>query len=156
MQRAMSAAAMTRTSSLKESLSASLPLSCLNQREITNRDLFFSVLLALKDLLEFVSRVQVLGVIVSMERIFRFGVLYMGKGIILGFISRRTCSLFPFADNTYSLWFLDSRPPPLHTSLQSRFSSHCVLGNYTILLNFLVCLQKLRCQDWSLLWSSSQ
>jgi len=74
---------MTRTSSLKESFSASLPLSCLNQREITNRDLFFSVLLTLKDWLEFVSRVQVLGVIVSMERIFKFGVLYMGKGLFL-------------------------------------------------------------------------
>lgn len=61
----------------------------------------------------------------------------MEEGTVLGFISRRTCSLFSFAGNIYTLSFLESGLSPIHTSSQSRFSSHCILDNCTVACEIL-------------------
>lgn len=119
-------------------------------------DHFLSFLLPLSYQVRYVFRVQIVGAIFSMERIFKFGVSCVGKGIILCFISRRTSALFPMAENTSTLSFVDSRLSPFPTSLQSRFSFHHTLANSTTPSNFIVCLQIYsQNQDWRLLWSPS-
>lgn len=116
----------------------------------------YSHLATKSDLLEYVFRVQIVGAIFSMGGIFKFGVSCVGKGIILCFISRRTSALFPMAENTSTLSFVDSRLSPFPTSLQSRFSFHHTLANSTTPSNFIVCLQNYsQNQDWRLLWGPS-
>ena len=116
----MSTAATTNHCPVR-SLSASLPFNYLNQREVITTNLFFLILLSLSFQVWFAwicfQRASPRCHFANGKNIYIWSVGCGGRGY--SWIFRRTCSLVPFANNTYTLSYLDSRLPLFHTSLQS-------------------------------------